>query len=44
MTVAAKQTLALDEATAAYQRLVANVERVISGSTSAVRAAATPLM
>jgi MoxR-like ATPase len=39
MTVASMQTLALDEATAAYQRLVANVERVISGSTGAVRAA-----
>lgn len=33
------QTLALDESTAAYQRLVANVERVISGSTPAVQAA-----
>jgi MoxR-like ATPase len=33
------QILALDESTAAYQRLVANVERVISGSTGAVEAA-----
>jgi MoxR-like ATPase len=33
------QTLALDESTAAYQRLVANVERVISGGTPAVQAA-----
>lgn len=33
----------LDDTTAAFQRLVANVERVITGSTPAVRAAATCL-
>ena len=33
------QTLALHESTAAYQRVVANVERVIAGSSAAVRAA-----
>jgi MoxR-like ATPase len=37
------QTVALEESTAAFERLVANVERVISGSTSAVRAAAVCL-
>src|SRR5918911_3377058 len=33
------QTLALHESTAAYRRVVANVERVIAGSSAAVRAA-----
>jgi MoxR-like ATPase len=33
------QTLSLHESTAAYHRIVGNVERVISGSSSAVRAA-----
>ena len=38
------QTVALDETTAAYQRLVANVERVITGSTGAVQAAVICLL
>ncbi|MEX0754826.1 MAG: MoxR family ATPase [Actinomycetota bacterium] len=35
--------IALDETTAAFQRLVGNIERVIAGSTPAVRAAAVCL-